>query len=382
MSAERLMPNAWGFFRSASALSISYCFPCNVSGFLQVKEQSLCMKKILTLAPLLFVLLSCNKKEPTQQGEPHSALCLDTTTIWHSLSGIQSIFFISEKDGFAGAATGDIYKTTDSAKTWIKMSSNTDLPVYGIYFTDLQTGYAVGGSSSCSGTGCVPAGGIILKTTNGGQNWSKIFSTPKWLAISSVYFVNKTLGFCVGGNTVFKTENAGQSWSEYEVQNLGGVMNQVKFSDANKGYITSSSGNILTTNNGGQSWQVTSQSKPQSLLSVAAADNNTVYISGSGKILKSTNGGSYFAELPNSPTDIYSLYFQDSKTGYAFGRGDYSGGDFGYLYGSIYCTNDGGNTWSGMRNLKPGAIFTEVSFPSNTIGYAVSLFGVTRLKVR
>ncbi|MDH7460182.1 YCF48-related protein [Chitinophagaceae bacterium 26-R-25] len=339
------------------------------------------MRKILPFFVLFSCLLSCKKNDSPQHGTQPSTLCLDTTFIRPNFSGISGIFFITEKDGFVSTFKGDIYKTADSARTWTKMSSNTDLPLYSLCFTDSQTGYAVGGKSSCSGSGCIPPGGIILKTSDGGQTWNKVYSSTKWLEISSVYFANKTLGFCVGGSTVFKTENGGQSWSEYEVPNLGGQMVNVRFSDTQKGYIACTFGKLLTTSDGGTTWQQVNQNINQALFSVAAL-GSTVYISGSDKIMKSTDGGTSWVALPNSPAEILSLHFINDKTGYAFGRGNYSGGDFGYNYGSIYCTNDGGNTWNGTSDIKQSTMITDVSFPSEAIGYTFSNFGIIKLKVR
>jgi len=339
------------------------------------------MRKILLFIVLLSFLLSCKKNDSTQQSKQPSTLCLDTAFIRPNFTGISGIFFITETEGFVATYTGDIYKTTDAAITWTKMSSNTDLPLYSLYFTDTQTGYAVGGSSSCNGSGCIPPGGIILKTIDGGQSWNKIFSSTKWLEISSVYFVNKTLGFCVGGSTVFKTENGGQFWSEYEVPNLGGEMLDVRFSDAEKGYIACSFGKLLTTSNGGITWGQVNQHINQALYSIATM-GNTVYMSGSDKIMKSTDNGTSWAALPNSPAEIYKLYFVNDQSGFAFGRGNYSGGDFGYNYGSIYCTTDGGNTWNGISDIKQSTMITDVSFPSNTIGYGFSNFGIIKLKTK
>jgi hypothetical protein len=55
-----------------------------------------------------------------------------------------------------------------------------------------------------------------------------------------------------------------------------------------------------------------------------------------------------------------------------FGRGNYSGGDFGHSYGSMYCTNNGGNSWNGNGDFKTVGLIQAASFPSSKIGYAIS----------
>ena len=52
---------------------------------------------------------------------------------------------------------GTILKTTNGGATWTSQTSGTIYRLYSVYFTDVNTGYAVGD------------GGIILKTITGGN---------------------------------------------------------------------------------------------------------------------------------------------------------------------------------------------------------------------
>ena len=79
-----------------------------------------------------------------------------------------SIFFPSQDTGYvvgAGYLTGEIMKTYNSSSDWSLQHCNFNTGLLSTYFTDNNTGYAVG------------TGGIILKTTNGGCNIS-IPGTP------------------------------------------------------------------------------------------------------------------------------------------------------------------------------------------------------------
>ena len=55
---------------------------------------------------------------------------------------------------------GTILRTTNGGTNWTSQSSGTTNHLYGVSFTDANTGTAVGG------------GGTILRTTNGGTNWT------------------------------------------------------------------------------------------------------------------------------------------------------------------------------------------------------------------
>ncbi|MDQ3682919.1 MAG: YCF48-related protein, partial [Bacteroidota bacterium] len=250
-----------------------------------------------------------------------------------------------------------------------------------LFFLDPLKGFAVGGKNSCDGTGCIPRGGFILKTLDGGQTWTKVYTPTDKIEITSIYFVNASLGFCAGDNVILKTSDGGQTWNEYKVNNLSGKMMQIRFANTQKGYIVCLFDKIIKTEDGGLTWVVTSPQRAIGYYSVSES-NGSVYVSGQGKIIKSTNGGSSWSELPNSPMDIFTIHFTDDKKGFAFGRGNYSGGDFGYSYGSMYCTDNGGNTWNGYADVKEVGPIKGVSFPTNNIGYAISGNKVIRLTVK
>ena len=69
-----------------------------------------------------------------------------------------------------------------------------------VYFTDSQTGWAVGEF------------GVILQTTNGGINWSGQMSEPL-CTLGCVYFYDDQIGWAVGyKNVILKTTDGGTNW--------------------------------------------------------------------------------------------------------------------------------------------------------------------------
>jgi photosystem II stability/assembly factor-like uncharacterized protein len=86
-----------------------------------------------------------------------------------------------------------------------------------------------------------------------------------------------------------------------------------------------------------------------------------------------------WTELTNSPSDIYDIHFITKNIGYAFGRGSYSGGDYGFSYGSIYYTTNGGNTWNGGDEKDIISLIQASSFPAPNIAYAISTSQVIKI---
>jgi photosystem II stability/assembly factor-like uncharacterized protein len=271
------------------------------------------MKRLFTYS-LLFILAACEKgtdnnaaPSPVNQGgQNNSTVCFKTTFINTTINGGSvSVFFLNEKDGFVTSYTGGIYKTTDSAKTWTTLNSGTTLPIRDIYFIDNNKGFAVGGLHSCGGTGCVPPGGFILRTLDGGQNWTKIYTPANMIEISSIYFTNATTGFCAGDNMIFKTTDGGATWAATTLNNLGGLMLKISFADNQNAYITCTADKIVKTIDGGATWTVTSPNKGVVHYAASSAEGVT-YVSGQGKILKTFNGGSNWTEL----IKLAQRYFQ------------------------------------------------------------------------
>jgi len=78
---------------------------------------------------------------------------------------------------------------------------NRYLSLYDIQFIDNNNGWIAG------------AGGTILKTTNGGTNWTQVNNVTQ-NNLYSLYFVNYTTGYAAGvGGTIIKTTNGGNNWS-------------------------------------------------------------------------------------------------------------------------------------------------------------------------
>jgi photosystem II stability/assembly factor-like uncharacterized protein len=96
--------------------------------------------------------------------------------------------------------SGVILKTINGGLNWTEQNSNTTGVLYSVSFApkgSLANGYAVGWN------------GKILKSVDGGENWiSQASGTTKTL--NSVHFVNPSTGYIVGDNgVILKTTNGG-----------------------------------------------------------------------------------------------------------------------------------------------------------------------------
>jgi photosystem II stability/assembly factor-like uncharacterized protein len=152
---------------------------------------------------------------------------------------LSSVFFTDANTGYAVGYDGTILKTTNGGTDWTAQSSGTTKWLHLVYFTDANTGYAVGYD------------GTIIKTTNGGTDWTAL-SSGTTAHLLSVCFTDANIGYAVGGSgTIFKTTNGGTDWTAQSSGAGWNSLNSVYFTDANTGYAVGDGGTILKTLNGG-----------------------------------------------------------------------------------------------------------------------------------
>jgi len=129
--------------------------------------------------------------------------------------------------------------------------------INGMQFVNANLGYAVG---NC---------GTILKTADGGTNWS-ILSSGTTSHLNAVSFVDASTGWVVGaGGVILKTADGGATW---DLQTKGTTLNGVFFIDANNGWAVGDTGLILRTTDGGANWGSFGSPTSNSLKSVHFAD--------------------------------------------------------------------------------------------------------------
>ena len=220
------------------------------------------------------------------------------------------------RDNLYGNST--IVKTTDGGLNWSIVYTGTGWISY-FHFVDANHGFATVGTGS--GTN-----GTVLKTTDGGQSWS-ILNLPAPIWGSGVYFFNKDTGLIGGGPSnipvsMFKTIDAGANWTPISSPDM---IFKIFFSDYTNGYALSvdntGAGSIIKSVNGGDNW--VSESTPtgnyrglhflNSNLGFAVGDSGIIIkystMVGIENGIPQTNP---FTLFPNPTSDIVTLNIDDT----------------------------------------------------------------------
>jgi len=121
----------------------------------------------------------------------------------------------------------------------------------------------------------------------------------------------------------------------------------VYFSGGLDGYAVGNSGTIIKSTDYGETWSLLPSPTTANLYSVECGEHGTVSIYGEDLTgYKSFDGGTTWIEMDfygvlashqlfeSGPPDLYTSFFLDDSTGYAFGE-----------FGVAFKTTDGGSTW-------------------------------------
>ncbi len=222
---------------------------------------------------------------------------------WYEITDISDgynlthIQFIDFYTGYIASESGVILKSTDSGESWFDLDHPEPFAqaFNSLFFLDANTGYVVG----------TPVYNPVLKTTNGGLNWTR---QGNFLlgSLSSVSFVNSDTGLVYGTGGISKTTNGGLNWNLISVVatssgDLSLINDQIAYGVDDNGYI-------VKTTNGGINWMQQMSGTTSHLSGVYFINEQTGYIVGAnGTILKTTNGGTVGINTVNQnvPDDFY-----------------------------------------------------------------------------
>lgn len=302
----------------------------------------------------------------------------DEWTVIHpypTSSNLLDACFVSEQEGWAVGTDGLIMHTTDGGYEWDIQHDQPQESFWGIFFVDELEGWAVGWSK-------------IYHTDNGGISWEKQLFPSVLGDLTDVYFINPDTGWIVGTyKIVLLTTNGGENWTK--------VMNQINgekcfysvdFTDALHGCAVGGrmtypdEGFIMVTDNGGLSWTETSPPDSHDFKKIRFSDSLSGWACGyDGDLYKTTDRGNTWEDRGFSYDYFRDIHFFDDSNGmllaghmvllttdggeqwdstvYIYGgslssfacSGENQGLAIGYG-GEINKTYDGGYTWEGMNH--------------------------------
>lgn len=257
-------------------------------------------------------------------------------SVWCSSDPAVSMSWINQTHGWKinsyGPEYGNSYgvvvhRTTDGGNTWQKIDISNSPGDFGfqIQFVDVNTGWLLYFNFTTQVA-------TFLKTIDGGDNWLPFNGAGIF------YFVDANNGWSYYGSgqngyeppyKILRTTNGGNDWTEQFTDNLLGSYNKIYFTDLNNGWIVGDNGKVLNTTDGGANWNYITNSginANERSKSVFFLDANTGWISskddqGHAFIKQTTDGGASWTTHGTFTGygSIYSIYFYDAQNGWVTG---------------------------------------------------------------
>ena len=196
--------------------------------------------------------------------------------------------------------------------------------------------------------------GTILRTQNGGRNWSAQISGVS-LDLQKVSFVDDNVGWIAGSNgLMLRTADGGATWRAASV-GVNLAVQILQTSDANTAWLADYSGAYITTD-GGNSWRIVQRPPNNSyarLWPVSATTVWTAIFEGNGTALaRSADAGVSWVTVPlpamqlSGSRSLSGLQFVSAQQGLVsvYETAYSPTGQYSYTT-PTYITADGGGTW-------------------------------------
>lgn len=265
-----------------------------------------------------------------------------------------TIDFINENTGFIAGSGGIILKTTNAGNNWTSLHAGFN-NLIGVDFIDEQRGWVSGHN------------GTIYKTTNGGLNWV-IKNCPTVRNLFFVQFVNPNTGYISSDAGVLKSTDAGESWN-FSFLSSSPVY-RVYFLNETHGWFGDNIANQFLSSNGGHHWLYTQNVPGAGNISYEFVNQWTGWAVGyNNSIIKTTDGGYNWLKQSDGlslTTQLRDVEFinNSSDTGWIVGRSN-----------TVLKTTNSGTNW--VSQITPvNAEFTSVKFVNSKTGWVAGFSGV------
>lgn len=282
---------------------------------------------------------------------------------------LMDVYFTDPNIGWVVGITNTILHTSNGGDNWGPQEPPPSVNYYSVFFTDEQTGHAVGAT--------VGGSGRIRHTTDGGNTWNVIFIDNGY-SLWSVYFINDTIGWIAGGRergfnidpirTIHYTNDGGYTWNIQLYQYDSLPLHDVHFTDESTGCAVGEHGVILWTTDGGSNWIGQNSGIVKHLWGIHLLDEYTAWAVGiQGSVLHTTDAGiNWVSQNADSSYGFGKVFFADANNGWI------SGGD--NSTGIVLHTTDSGDTWE-TQYTGASTSLMSVHFTDADTGWAVGNLG-------
>lgn len=205
-----------------------------------------------------------------------------------------TISFLNSQTGIV--AGGKIFLTTNGGSDWTLRANTNNTVFYGSDFSEASIIYLVGDSSRF----VYPSTnyyGIVTYSSDYGETWVRTYSSSPSNTLRSISFLNANTGIAAGHQRLIKTTDGGNNWSEqsftlnnYYLRNAIYLNPSIVYAMGSEGFYDAI---LLKSTNGGNNWfpeNLTNISPhPRTLWGIDFFNDSLGVTSGDDRILRTTH---------------------------------------------------------------------------------------------
>ncbi|HJW31616.1 MAG TPA: YCF48-related protein, partial [Saprospiraceae bacterium] len=274
---------------------------------------------------------------------------------WNSLGGIAStsitdLHVVNGVDLWACLNNGDVYYSVTGGGGWTEYNPNL-IPVNsskGIYADESGRVWMAGNYVS------------ILNSQDYGLNWRDQIPNYKGILVQP-YFYNELFGIVAGsGGVVLKTTNSGTNWTEMHFPKEDHFIGAMMLSDQIM-VIASSRGQVYYSNDQGITWDTIGTNLGQITDIYALNPLHILAVTEEGIIYKTNDHGLHWDIVyDNGGNPLAGLDFYNNQYGWASG-----------INGEIVTSDNQGDSWT-LQPTPGNGSFSDIVFTTRNEGWACS----------
>lgn len=286
---------------------------------------------------------------------------------------LKSVDFVDSLFGWAVGNSGTIIHTSDGGANWIVQDSKTENEIVDVFFLNRNLGWASEWNSSN-----FPFGTILLKTTDGGENWRRSPYREDNIFMNCILYLDSLNGWMGGDpHALVKTTDGGINWEQAEIDSVNLAffpVFSIVFYNEQYGYAGGGAQDIAgvtwMTTNGGDNWFPidTSDAPADPIRGLHTFDSlNVIGVGGDPEftfgitILRTSDGGlNWGSEELTIQGATFDLDFRNEFEAWS---------PLGARRKFIFSL-DAGTNWSQIPTPDSSAIY-NVDFPDSLHGFAV-----------
>lgn len=310
----------------------------------------------------------------------------DRGTSWTNATGtgingdVYNIFALDENTAFCtttplpGSSSSFIYKTSNSGTTWIQVHATAETGfINAIEMISSTEGYAVGDPLNSVWT--------ILKTTNGGNNWTQIPTAPSQIGDeagwnNSFTIVGTDMWFGTSATKIYHSTNLGLTWTSGATTGTVSTF-AVHYNDQTNGLAGGTS--MVASTNGGTSYSLVTSPAAGTINAISGEGTDWWATQTGSSVYRSTNGGLNWMSVYTMASavfrDIDVVTSAVCLSGWAVGDGGAVAKIGGIEVGAGSLSGEVPTSYSLKQN------FPNPFNPSTNIAFSIPKSGLVTLKV-